>query len=93
MRELYRSSNGDRWLLACDPSTKHGYVLHEPNAASGGLAARIEIGRFLEPEGGGPEHQALLRLIGTLAETSPEQSGAESAAQLPSSRLGRRSGR
>lgn len=91
MRELYRSSNGDRWFLACDASTKHAYVLHEPNTASGGRASRIEIGHFLGPKCGGPEHQALLRLIGTLAETEPEESGAESAAQLPSSRLGRQS--
>ncbi|HWX24449.1 MAG TPA: hypothetical protein VN083_05375 [Vicinamibacteria bacterium] len=41
---------------------------HQPNASSGGQTTQIEIGDFLMHGGHGPEHQALLRLIGTLVE-------------------------
>jgi len=67
-RELYVSSNGDRWFLARDPGSGRVFVQHEPNAASGGRRAEFEIGEFLARRGQGPEHQALLRLIGTLVE-------------------------
>jgi hypothetical protein len=43
-------------------------VVHEPNVASGGQVAHIDIGAFLLGGGKGPEHQELLRLIGTLVE-------------------------
>ncbi len=36
-RELYTSSSGDRWFLAWDTGSDRPYILHEPNAASGGL--------------------------------------------------------
>src|SRR5262249_19127051 len=65
-REIYRSANGDRWLLACDPDTARVFVRHEPNLPSGGQVADIEIGAFLIAAGNGPEKQELLRLIGTL---------------------------
>ena len=67
-RELYASSNGDRWFLARDPDLGRVFVRHEPNAASGGQRAEFEISEFLARGGQGPEHQALLRLIGTLVE-------------------------
>lgn len=67
-RELYASSNGDRWFLARDTRSDRPYILHEPNKASGGLPQEIDVGSFLVTGGGGPEHQELLRLIGTLAE-------------------------
>jgi hypothetical protein len=63
---IYRSANGDRWLLACDPDTARVFVRHEPNLPSGGQVADIEIGDFLITAGNGPEKQELLRLIGTL---------------------------
>jgi hypothetical protein len=66
-RELYRSSNGDRWLLARDIAGEV-FVRHEANPASGGQSTHIEIGTFLSQGGHGPEHQELLRLIGTLVE-------------------------
>jgi hypothetical protein len=47
------------------------FVRHEPNAASGGRTAELEIGDFLVRGGRGPEHQALLRLIGTLVDDDP----------------------
>src|SRR5262245_14140912 len=43
-REIYRSPNGDRWLLALDTETGRVFVRHEPNLPSGGQAADIEIG-------------------------------------------------
>ena len=63
-RELYRSPNGDRWLLCRDADAGRVFVRHEANAPSGGQVSEIEIGTFLGG-GNGPEHQALLRLIGT----------------------------
>jgi len=65
-REIYRSANGDRWLLALDSDTDRVFVRHEPNLPSGGQVADIEIGAFLVAAGSGPEKQELLRLIGTL---------------------------
>jgi hypothetical protein len=65
-REIYRSANGDRWLLAQDPNTGRVFVRHEPNLPSGGQVADIEIGAFLIGAGNGPEKQELLHLIGTL---------------------------
>jgi hypothetical protein len=65
-REIYRSPNGDRWLLARDPETGRMFVRHEPNLPSGGQVVDIEIGAFLIAAGNGPEKQELLRLIGTL---------------------------
>lgn len=65
-RTLYESANGDIWRLVRDPHTGGPMVEHQPNANSGGRASRIEIGQFLRAGGNGPEHQALLALIGTL---------------------------
>jgi hypothetical protein len=67
-REIYSSSNGDRWFLARDADSGHAFVIHQPNLASGGQPAEIEIGTFLSRGGRGPEHQELLRLIGSLVE-------------------------
>lgn len=67
-REAYRSPNGDCWLLGRDPINGHAFVVHEPDVPSGGKRTQIEIGTFLRSGSAGPEHQALLRLIGTLAE-------------------------
>jgi hypothetical protein len=69
-RELYRSSNGDRWHLARDPDSGRVFILHEPNVSSGGRVSHIDIGTFLAAGGHGPEHQELLRLIGTLVKES-----------------------
>ncbi len=66
-RELYHSSNGDRWFLARDSESGEVFVRHEANSASGGNVAHIDLGTFLS-SGEGPEHQELLRLIGTLVD-------------------------
>jgi hypothetical protein len=73
-RELYSSPNGDRWFLTRDPSTGNVLIRHEANVPSGGRVTEIEIGAFLSRGGRNPEHQALLHLIGTLLEGSPEAS-------------------
>ena len=73
-RELYHSANGDRWYLARDTNSEQAFIIHEPNASSGGRASRIGIGAFLGTGAQNPEHQELLRLIGTLVEDSPDTS-------------------
>ena len=70
IKEIYRSANGDRWLLALDSDSDRVFVRHEPNLPSGGQIADIEIGAFLIAAGNGPEKQELLRLIGTLVRGS-----------------------
>jgi hypothetical protein len=69
-RELYRSPNGDSWFLGREPANGHAFVIHQPDAPSGGRLSHIELGEFLR-SGAGPEQQALLRLIGTLVEVPP----------------------
>ena len=69
-RQLYRSPNGDTWFLGREPANGHAFIVHQPNAPSGGRLSHIEVGAFLR-EGAGPEQQALLRLIGTLVEVPP----------------------
>ena len=70
-RELYSSPNGDKWLLKRDPATGNAFVRHEANVPSGGKRTDIDIGEFLSGGQRNPEHQALLRLIGTLVENKP----------------------
>jgi len=69
-RELYRSPNGDTWFLGREPANGHAFIVHQPNAPSGGRLSHIELGAFLR-DAAGPEQQALLRLIGTLVEVPP----------------------
>jgi hypothetical protein len=65
-RIVYKSSNGDVWLLTRDPSSNMPVIKHQPNVGSGGQISYADIGGFLRDRGNGPEHQALLQLIGTL---------------------------
>ena len=74
-RELYGSSNGDRWLLAREVASGRVFVEHQANAPSGRRRTEIEVGAFLSRGGHGPERQELLRLIGTLVEETPESEG------------------
>jgi hypothetical protein len=65
-REIYKSPNGDRWLLALNPETGRVFVRHEANLPSGGQAADIEIGAFLVAVGSGSAdkvREALKRAI------------------------------
>lgn len=47
-RELYQSSNGDRWSL-CREDEGRVFVLHQANLASGGSSKNLEIAEFLAP--------------------------------------------
>jgi hypothetical protein len=49
-----------------EPASERVFIEHEPNASSGGQTSHIEIAEFLTHSAHGPEHQALLRLIGSL---------------------------
>jgi hypothetical protein len=77
-RELYRSPNGDRWLLIRDDMARV-FVRHEANLASGGTVTESEIAQFLSQGGLGPEKQELLRLIGSLAEYQVTPAGSSAA--------------
>jgi hypothetical protein len=70
-RELYRSPNGDTWFLGREPTSGNAFIIHQPNAPSGGRLSHIELGEFLRAPVKGPQHQALLRLIGTLVNVPP----------------------
>ena len=70
-RELYRSPNGDCWYLGREPETGYAFVIHQPNGPSGGRLSHVMLGDFLHGEARGPEHQALLRLIGALVDVPP----------------------
>jgi hypothetical protein len=69
-RELYRSPNGDTWFLGREPISGHAFIIHQPNAPSGGRLSHIELGEFLR-SGDRSEQKALLRLIATLVEVPP----------------------
>ena len=64
-RELYRSPNGDRWHLVRETDSGRVLIKHQPNTVSGRRTSYLEIAEFLTDRHG-PEHQAFLRLIGTL---------------------------
>ncbi|WP_284314940.1 hypothetical protein [Labrys miyagiensis] len=68
-RELYRSSNGDLWSLARDPADGAAMIVHQANGPSGAAVSFITLRDFLASGANGPEHQALLRLIGSLVTT------------------------
>ena len=62
-KAIYRSSNGDQWYLVEEPGSERMFVRHQPNRASGGRSSLIEAADFLA-EGHGPQHEALIRLLG-----------------------------
>ncbi len=62
-RQIYRSSNGDQWYLVQERGSDWGYVRHQPNRASEGQSLLTDVREFLA-EGHGPQHEALLRLLG-----------------------------
>jgi hypothetical protein len=66
-RRLYASSSGDKWYL-CRARDGQIVVSHEPNKASGGKPSQVEVGAFLAKGNRGPEHQALMQLIGELVD-------------------------
>jgi hypothetical protein len=75
-KRALQQPNGDRWFLSPNPAG-YAFIRHEANAPSGGQVTDIDIGVFLNRGPRNPEHQALLRLIGTLIEGSADiRSGA-----------------
>jgi hypothetical protein len=62
VREIYRSSNGDRWQLIRNEAG-HRFVRHEANASSGGTVTVTELDDFLHFPGAGPETQELRRML------------------------------
>ena len=70
--EVYRSSNGDCWYLVCEPGSGQLLIRHQPNRASGGRASFIPVEEFLA-EGHGPQHEALLSLIGRESRKAEER--------------------
>jgi hypothetical protein len=81
-RDLYQSSSGDRWVLEMEGGSASPVIAHYPNASSGGRATRLGIGAFLAAPHHGPEHETLLRLIGSLAEENPRASATEAGATI-----------
>jgi hypothetical protein len=65
---LYASPNGDRWSLCRGEGPADVFVLHEANIPSGGVTSRVELGPFLLDGTPGPQHEALLRLLGALVD-------------------------
>ena len=57
--EIYRSANGDRWLLIREQNV----VRHEPNLASGDRVTETAVDEFLKRTGPSPENQALRALL------------------------------
>jgi hypothetical protein len=72
-REIYHSENGDRWLLARGDDGRP-FVVHKAKLSSGVKVTGIELGDFLGEGKAGPEHQALIRLIGSLVESGDDPS-------------------
>ena len=77
VKELYNSSNGDRWVLSKNPSGML-VVSHHPNSASGGRVSEIGVDVFLAQGGRGPERQALVEALANLdvPDSSPKSCGA-----------------
>ena len=65
-RKIYQSENGDSWWLCRGDDTV--FVLHESNLASGGTVTTFELTQFLSSDSNSPEKQALLEMIGGLAQ-------------------------
>jgi hypothetical protein len=49
LRELYASSNGDKWELTEDDD-KRFVIRHTPNLASGGRQSFMTLASFLQPD-------------------------------------------
>jgi hypothetical protein len=57
--EIYRSANGDRWLLI----RARNVVRHEPNLTSSGRVTETDVDEFLERTGSSPENRALRTML------------------------------
>ncbi|WP_136684817.1 transglutaminase family protein [Falsirhodobacter xinxiangensis] len=59
--EIYKSANGDRWLLI--QNGDRSVVHHEPNSSSGGQASETDLHSFLTSQGQTPQGESLRRMI------------------------------
>lgn len=57
LRQLYSSSNGDRWEAGRDELGRL-VIIHTPNVSSGGKPKLMDIGAFLAADHYGPEHES-----------------------------------
>jgi hypothetical protein len=62
-KEIYRSSNGDRWTLVHNTDTGRMSVRHEANLSAGGRVTNTDVDAFLSVAGSGPEYAALRRIL------------------------------
>ena len=62
VRELYSSSNGDRWEVGRDELGRL-VIIHTSNLSSGGKPKLMTVGDFLAADHYGPEHRALVSII------------------------------
>lgn len=61
---VYRSSNGDDWLVERNASGEVVMVIHRANPSSGGTETRRLVEDFLGRGGGGPEVAAVRAHLG-----------------------------
>ncbi|MFO1035321.1 MAG: hypothetical protein U1E45_00625 [Geminicoccaceae bacterium] len=78
LRTLYKSSNGDQWLLLQEAADEP-LVMHVAAAASGGYVTKFAIGEFLSRDGQAPQGRALFDLIATLLDHAEAEPGRGSA--------------
>ena len=64
---IYRSQNGDAWLLLRKLPDGRIVLRHEANAASGGDVTDLSVEEFLAIDGPGMEHRAVRQLLAELA--------------------------
>jgi hypothetical protein len=69
-QHIYRSANGDRWLLMTDTASGRKFVRHEANQSSGGRVTDTDVEDFLDVSCSGPEFSTLRDLIGQTSEGS-----------------------
>ena len=72
IHEIYRSLNGDRWLLITDAADRL-VVRHEPALASGGRTTETPVDEWLNRTGISPENQALRELLERLGLNAHDQ--------------------
>lgn len=69
---IHASTNEDRWFLCHGEDVADVFILHEPNAPSGGTPGRVALAVFLARDEGSPQRQALLGMIDSLIASTHE---------------------
>ena len=60
---IYRSENGDHWVLVHESGADKPFVRHTANPSSGGQITDITVDEFLSRDRGAPEYVALRRML------------------------------